>query len=573
MPGRKFGFNLTFGVTAFLLLGIVVFVNGILGRFSLGRFDLTEDNIYTIGDAAKEVLSQLDVPVQVKLYLTSPEEMPSGLQTLERDLVDKLSEFRVASNGNLSFSVLDPSADDELAEKLAQLGVRPFQVQSIERDEVGIKLVYASMGIVYKDKEEEIIPQVLPQSLTTLEYDICSRISKLTRDSDPVVAIYSSKQQMDPQIMQMYMQMGQQPPPPQDLYTQIEQYLHQESYDVRRTDITQESPIPDDAKTLLVLQPRDLGERQRYEINRFVQRGGNLLVATQRYEYNYNPGTRGGFNITPTQQTTGIDELLASYGVSVSSDLLMDANMEILSIPSTRNLGGLQIQVQEPVQAPNQIKVSEGQFNEELSISNRIGSLLYLWGSRLSLDDALLSEAGVKETTLFTASDMAWEREFMPGPLTASAFEPDPDRDASKAPLAVLLEGDLPNAFAEGNIPAWSAGTDSLGPQPVESFAAAESKVLVVGCAKMFDDNMLAAANNALFFLNAVDAMTLGDQLIAMRSKAQAQRLIEPVSDERKLFLRFFAIGLVPILVAVLGTVRNLRRRQESAAYWATNAN
>ena len=572
MASRKVNFNVTFAVVGFLLLGSIVFVNGILGRFSLGRFDLTEDRIYTVGDAAKRVLGSLDVPVQVKLYITSKDEMPTGLQTLERDVVDKLSEFKVASKGNLSFAVYDPSKDEDLAEKLAPKGIRPFQVQSFEKDEVGIKLVYASMGIVYKDKEEEIIPQVVPQSLATLEYDVCSRIMRLTRDSDPVVAIYSSKQSIDPQLMQLYMQMGQQPPAPQDMYTQVEELLRSEKYDVRRTELSAESPLPEEASTLLLMQPRDLTPRQRYEINKFVQRGGNLLVATQRYDYTYNPGPRGGFNITPVQQTTGIDELLDAYGVSMSPDLLMDANMEILSIPSTRNLGGMQIQVQEPVQAPNQIRVAEGQFNEEVSVTNRIGQLLFLWGSKLSVADEIVTQNNLTATPLFRTSEQAWEKEFAPGPLTQGAFEPDPEKDASGQPLAVLVTGDLPNPFAAGEVPAWSPG-DSTQAAPVESFEAKESRLLVVGCAKMFDDSILGAANNATFFLNAVDALSLSEDLIAMRSKAQAQRMIEPVSDERKLFLRFFTIGLVPLALAAFGILRTLRRRQEASMYWSANAN
>jgi len=567
MANQKLSFHLTFGASALLLLGIVVFFNGVTSKVDLGRFDLTEDRVYTISDAAKKVLGELDVPVKLKIYITGRDQMPTGLQTLERDLVDKLSEFRVASRGNLTFSVYDPTNDEELAEKLAPMGIRPFQVQSIERDAMGIKLVYSSIGIAYKDREEEIIPQVLPQSLETLEYDICSRIAKLTRDSDPVVAIYASKQMLDPQMMQLYMQMGQQPPEPQEIFTQAQELLRREGYDVRKVDITEASPIPDEAITLLVLAPRNLNDRQRYEINRFVQGGGNLLVASQRYEYNYNPGSRGGFNITPTEQTAGIEQLLNAYGLGLSEKLLLDENMEILSVPSTRNIGGFQMQVQEPVQAPNQIKVTSGQFNDELSVTNQISQLLYLWGSRVTIDTEKLQDASV--TPLFTTSDNAWERDFSAGPLTQAAFQPDPEQDVSNEPLGVLVEGDMPNAYEAGTVPQWSAASDSLPPGEVESFEPTSAKIILIGCHKMFDDSVMGAANNTLFLLNAVDALTLGDDLIAMRAKAYTQRVIDPVSDQKKLFFRFLVLAFVPLLVALLGIFRMLRRRQEAAMYWA----
>ncbi len=48
---------------------------------SLGRFDLTEDKIYTISDASKRILSELDTPVQVKIYITPKDKMPTGMTT------------------------------------------------------------------------------------------------------------------------------------------------------------------------------------------------------------------------------------------------------------------------------------------------------------------------------------------------------------------------------------------------------------------------------------------------------------------------------------------------------------
>ena len=73
------------------------------------------------------------------------------------------------------------------------------------------------------------------------------------------------------------------------------------------------------------------------------------------------------------------------------------------------NLGGLRIQVAEPVQAPIQIRVSEGQFNEDVSITNKMATLLYLWGTRLERNQEILDEHGLQATTLFSTSDKAWE--------------------------------------------------------------------------------------------------------------------------------------------------------------------
>jgi ABC-type uncharacterized transport system involved in gliding motility auxiliary subunit len=222
----------------------------------------------------------------------------------------------------------------------------------------------------------------------------------------------------------------------------------------------------------------------------------------------------------------------------------------------------------QPVQAPMQIKVVGSQFNQDVSITSRMANILYLWGSRLEIDAEKLGD--VEMTELFKTSELAWEVDYTAGPLVQANLQPDPTADVSGEPLAVMLNGDLPNPYAEGDVPAWAgAANDSVLAGPVESFPPANSKVVVVGCAKMFDDNLIGAASNGLFLLNAVDALSLGDDLIAMRAKAYTQRVIEPVSDQKKLFFRFFAIGLVPVLIALFGVMRTIKRRQESAIYWA----
>ncbi len=573
MASRKFSFNLRFSIVAVVLFAIVVLLNAVLGTVDLGRFDLTDDNVYTISPAAKRVLSELKVPVQVKFYVTRRDQMPTGLQTLERDVVDKLSEFAVVSGGNLDFVVVDPTDDDELQEKIAAKGIRPFQVQSIEKDAMGIKLVYSALEISYLDKEPEILPQILPQSLQTFEYDVCSAIAKLTRDMDPVVAVYSTRRSLDPQMMQLYLQMGQTPPEPEEVFGNVSELLRGQNYDVRRTEITKDSPIPEDAATLVVLSPKSLDERQRYEINRFVQRGGNLIVAVQRYEYQYSPSRQGGFTFTAQPIQTDIGEILDPWGLKISDKLFMDENQEVLAIPSERRLGGLRVQVSEPVKAPFQIKVTADQFNDEVSMANGVGQLLYLWGSRLVLDQEKLDDAGIEATTLFTSSPRVWEVEYSPGPLPTSALIPHPDSELDREPFGVLLRGNFPNLFAEGDRPLWAAeaGDSTATTEPVETFSeSVPANVVVFGCSKLFEDAFLTMVpGNGTLLLNAVDALTLGDDLIQIRAKATAERFIEPVSDGAKLFWRFFTIGLVPLLAAGYGLFRHLRRRREEAAFLA----
>ncbi len=571
---KRMSFRLAFGLAALLLLAISVFLVGILGDLHGMRVDLTEDRQFTLSDSAKDILSRLQVPVQVKFYITREDKMPTQLRNLERDVSDKLRDFSSASGGHIAFSVHDPSEDEELQELLQGKGIRPFQVQSVERDEIGLKLIYSAVSIAYMDKSEEILPQVLPQSLATLEYEIVSRVYRLTQEKQPVLAVFAPKPQLDPQMLGMYLQMGMEPPEMPDTWEQAVELLRSEHYDVRRIELTADSPIPEDADALLVLGPVNLNERQAWEIGRALSRGVSTLMAVQNYEYDYNPAQRGGFRITARQRSSGLEDLLRSYGLIVVPDQLFDAEHEVLSIPRTQNLMGMQIRTAEPVRAPMQIAVRGEQMNRELSITNRIEQLFYLWGTDIVKDPTRLVGLNLGAQVLFSTSKRAWHKPFSADPLTtADVTMQGKDLEPARA-LGYLVDGQFPDYGGE-TPPAWPGPPAPAGegePAPEEDtivFAGepAPGQLVLFGCAKLFEQPILQAGHNSLLLLNSVDALALGGDLIGIRSKLITARSLKPIEATQKLLFRLFIVALVPVLLTLYGIARLLMRRKESDLY------
>ena len=292
----------------------VLFIIGLLGNWlvadtSLGRFDMTEDKIYTVSDASKRVLSAIDTPVQVKLYITPKNDMTTGLRSLEQDVSDKLRELSIASGGKLEYSVVhlhvanvinntinDPDdaegedEDDEekaLEERMLDKGIRPFSVQDMSGDQMTSKLIYSTIGIGYKDKQEELIPQVMPRIMPELEYRLVSTIYKLTREEKPIVVLVAPKEAVNipPEMRQIYLQMGQRIPDTEDPYELVQRLLDFEKYDVRRVDLGPGNPLPEDYDTLVMINPRNFNDRHRWEINRALQAGKSVVLAVQTYEW------------------------------------------------------------------------------------------------------------------------------------------------------------------------------------------------------------------------------------------------------------------------------------------------
>ncbi|RUM87318.1 MAG: hypothetical protein DSZ23_06015 [Thermodesulfatator sp.] len=81
----------------------------------------------------------------------------------------------------------------------------------------------------------------------------------------------------------------------------------------------------------------------------------------------------------------------------------------------------------------------------------------------------------------------------------------------------------------------------------------------------MFSDSALSALSNAAFFLNSMDALCLGPELINIRTKMQLQRFISPLSAREKLLWKLFAIFSAPVFWVLFGVFRAASRKRRRA--------
>ena len=188
----------------------------------------------------------------------------------------------------------------------------------MSENQITSKLVYSSIGVAYKDKQEEILPQIMPQSLLELEYRLVSTIYKLTREKDPVVALVAPKEAVNiaPEMRRIFQQIGRPVPQSEDPYDILERFLNYEKYEIRRVDLTSVSTMPEEYDTLVVINPRAFNERQRWEVNRALLAGKSVVMAVQTYEWSYQ-ATSTGTSLNSREETPQVNELLQAYGLGV----------------------------------------------------------------------------------------------------------------------------------------------------------------------------------------------------------------------------------------------------------------
>ena len=87
-----------------------------------------------------------------------------------------------------------------------------------------------------------------------------------------------------------------------------------------------------------------------------------------------------------------------------------------------------------------------------------------------------------------------------------------------------------------------------------------------MGCARTFQNGFIDQLGDGLFLLNCLDALTLDEDLLLVRSKQAKDRRFDKPSESAAFFWSALPLGIVPLgLIAIGLTIGTLRMRRREA--------
>lgn len=502
-----------------LIAVALVFLNAVAARVFF-RLDLTEDRIYTLSEASQSLLQRLDDLINIQVYFS--DNLPPQLGPLRQQLEDLLAEYVAGSRGRLRVEWINPLESPEKEQRAQFLGIPPVQMQSIEGDKAQIVRGFMGLAVLYEDRKE-VLPVV--RSTSNLEYDLTAAIYKVSTREPRVVGIVAPSSREQSEALRI-------------LRNDLEQ-----QYRVTDVSLSGESAsIPSDVATLLVVGSPEMSDRGRWEIDQFIMRGGRAFFLADGVEL--PPGSLQAF-----PRGAPYADLLQHHGVTVHNNLVLDVSNALAPFDT----GVFRVVIQYPFW----VKVIRGGFAQDNPAVSELEALLLPWTSSLDVKPP----EGVQATTLASSTAKAWVQD---GFFNLSPNQPFADLagERRQVPLVVALTGKFKSFFAAQAPPA--GVTPGQGGQPPRLDAcASDTQIVVVGNSRWATDFFLQQTPaNRVFALNTVDWLTLGPELIAVRSRGTTERPIEPVDDRMKTLLRALNVGLMPTVVVVFGLFWYLLRRR-----------
>lgn len=533
-----------------IIIGFVGVLNYLATKV-FARADLTANKMYTISKASKKIIKGLDDVVTIKVFI-SDKDLPPLAMNLTRAIKDLLSEYEAYGRGKLTIEYSDPTDNPDVKNEARSFGLQEIPMQIIEKDKQQNVMCFMGLVILYGDKKE-IIPVL--NNVGNLEYDLTSRIIKVTRTEVKQVGFYfGNGAHMFTGDEQMPQNRQQQPPAS---YNSVKKGL-QEQFEVRAVNgLDRGEKIPDGIATLVVAGPKSLSDREKYEIDQFVMRGGRLVALIDAVEIVTSYG------VNAMKQAHNANDLLESYGARVESDIVVDARSHA-SITYQVNYGGFVMPISSAY--PWWVNVVRGGFAPDNPAVSTLQQLTMMWPSAVTItrpkNDSSVQAFSLLKTTPF---GMEFTDNFDLSPNKKWSW----DREKLKPyDLGVVLSGEFNSFYANKPVPQFKLPGDTsstLRSAPSDAgrqtlARSPKTTVVVIGESDFLSDN--GPRESALFMTNLVEWLTLGDNLISIRAKDVDERPIDPkLSNGTKNAISIINMGLMPLLVVGLGIFVYVRRR------------
>lgn len=283
------------------IIGILLLVN-FLSRDFFFRIDTTKDKMYTLSQATKDVLHNLEEPVTVTSYFTA--DLPPQYSKTLNDFKDMLAEYNTRSRGMLNYEFLNPNKDQQTETEAMQNGIQPLLINVREKDEVVQKKAFMG-ALLQSGDRKEILPFISPEG--PMEYELTTAIKKIAVADKPSIGFVSGHGEPGTdQIPQVYQQLSV-------------------LYNVETIDLAT-NEIPSYLKTLVLLQPQDSIPADHFnKIDEYLANGGNVIVAFNSVSGNFQ-------TIQGEKVDLGINGWLQQKSLEIPHEFVMDANCGSINV-------------------------------------------------------------------------------------------------------------------------------------------------------------------------------------------------------------------------------------------------
>ena len=543
------------------IVGVVLL--NVAAHFCVLRLDLTDDQRYSLSTATKELLNELDAPVEVTVYLAG--DLNPSFQRLKNATAEMLEEMGKLrpSKSPLKGDFANPSSED-----LSALGLAPIVIHERAHNGTTVQqTVYPYALVRYKGRSAVVSllqnnrgmsgEENLNASIENLEYAFAEAIHQVQQTEVPKVAFLEGHGELPEQNVY-------------DISLALSKY-----FQIDRGALGSDPNVLDGYQAVVVADPQTpFSEADKYILDHYIQQGGNVLWVLNGVRFSEDVLAQSGF--TPVLALDlNLTDMLFRYGVRVNPALLQD--VQCLPVP---------VNVSSDPQQPNLQPVPWYYApllltSQASPITRNIGQVSSMFASPV---DVVGGEDGIHKEVLLATSTAT---RLIPTPAEVDLGDLNPDMSTFRyqyVPVAVALEGRFPSVFAHRMVPEGIEFTAAGG--AIGGISEVSRQVVVASGSVIRNEIQQGKAlpagydrysgmqfANRDFLVNAVLYLTDEQGLIPLRQKTIALRLLnDRRAHEQRTQMQLFSTITPVALLALIGLIVFLIRRYKYTRAYAARS-
>lgn len=546
----------------FGIVFLAIIVINLISNFFFKRFDLTQDQRYTLSETTLKIIKNIDSPLYIDVYLDG--NFPPEFKRLQNETKQLLEEFS-AYNSNIVFQFKNPIEKEsmrvEVMKAFYERGMQPLSITVEEKGKQSQEVVFPWAQATYGDKftkvsllknlmgastEEKVI-----SSVQHLEFGFAEAITKISKEKQKKIAVIKGNGELHDAFIA-------------DFVKSVRESYYIGTFTL--DSVQKQQP----KQTLEALKKYDLAliakpteaftEAEKQVLDQFIVNGGKTLwlmdaVAADMDSLYNETGT-----ILAYPRDLNLTDFFFKYGIRMNPLLLKDEYATPIKIATGSQGSETQLQQYNWKYSPFIYPTSTH------PIVKNMEGIKFEFSSPIEL---LTND--LKKTVLLSSSEYS-KTIGTPTPISLSSIneETTPEEYAGKGllPVAVMLEGKFKSAYQNRVLPFADSQFRAVG-KDNKMIVIADGDVIKNQLDKGmplelgFDKWTNQLYGNKEFLLNCVNYLLDDNGLINIRSKD----VDLPLLNKEEVYTNYtsaqlITVGLPLLILALFGFLFTFLRKK-----------
>lgn len=538
----------------YIILGIIVL--NFIGSYIYKRFDMTHDKRYTLQQTTKDLLKQVNTPLEFTIMLQG-DDFPSEFKRLQQETKQLLEEFR-GINSNIRFAFENPLEGEpninQAIYELDNLGFSPTNIPIKKQGNESIVKIFP-WAIGYDDAEQKSVripllvnnlgisaSENIQKSVEQLEYAFADAIYKLTLKEKKGIAILKGNGEIDDKYLA-------------DFVNNLKPYYQFGEFDLKNFQDDNEKTIQnlDRFDLAIIAKPtKPFSDKEKYILDQYIMKGKPTMWLMDQVKFDLDSLNNSSQSNVAMGDDLNLDDMFFKYGFRINYNLIQD----YYSIPIT-------LQDDSGQELPLDWWYSVMIPSKENHLINKNINVVKLEFSN-SIDTLV---NGIKKTVLLESSEMS-RTVGVPQPIELFQFQ-DIEPFAGKPSITgVLLEGNFTSAYKNRVKPFQYSNQKDDGKNgkmivisdgDFVNYMYANKRFLVNG----YDTWTKQIYGNRDFLTNSVHYLLDEEGVINIRAKEVKLAFFDKDKVKAKYTQsQIITVGLPIVLLTVFGVVFNYLRKR-----------